>query len=916
MSVLRVPARKRICLSAAACVLLTLAGCVLFRKQAIQPTPDVTVTPPHVQTIAAMDWVQTSAHDFASGDMANILVTEEGGGALRLSPGSVTGVYTSTIVAVGLPFDAVVAHWDADVPAGTSLRTELRVFTADTGWSGWHLMEGVEWSVEKQQFYPQSPLLLGDGRQFQYRVTVASQRPGERDVVSPVLREMTVTYMDTDQGPTTLQAKAMAKAGVVTAAGVPRPGIIPRIGWGADESYRSWDPEFRDVQKVVIHHTVTPSGYPEEKAASWVRAIYYYHAVTQGWGDIGYNYLVDQYGNIYEGRYGGPGVVGGHVSSYNYGTMGVGLLGTFGNYADSASPTDALLSSLSQLCAWEASRSTIHPLGKSQFRDVAPPNVAGHRDYPPYSTTCPGDLVYAELGRVRAATWDRMLNYLAKYRAEWLAWRSSDGAVESGTLVPNQTYTMALQVRNSGWFVWPHAGDEPVRLHYDWLDSSGKLVPQAEGVTPGLPLDGDVAFGQTIEFMSVSIKAPAHTGKYSMVWDMAHEGLGRFHDLSPSSPVLSMALVVADVQPTATPLPTPTATPTSTPLPPQVQNGGFEGTWAWTMSETACTARYTSQTAHSGRSALQTGIENPNRATRCYSSADQTLLVPAASGITLSYWYQSRIDRGDLAYVYIRPEGGTWKLLGAVRQDQLSWTAATLSLDAYSGKTVTVRFGTYNDGLQRASVMYVDDIALLLGSTPTPTSMVMTPLPSATSTPAAPTPPTGTPTPAKTATPTLTSAPCSELAANGDLEVGVGGWAILNTPYKARYTDAVVRTGTSSLQLGIPNADENRLSYSSAEQQIRVPVGVKATLNLWYHMPNSGGIADYGYLLIRPLGSSWRVLRLVRSRTADWTLLSVDVSHYAGQGFDLRLGTYNNGAGDGGAAVMYVDSLSVRACVP
>jgi len=1032
MGTLRAPARRWICLSSVVCLLLALAGCVLFRRRAIQPTPGLaglrfviradvdrgervvvdlgaanegstlipansrwvgywsiagptgevtvqgrvsslpavaagepftrlhqwvgTLEPgsykitwgapgygstlvyvdvqeteqglrissqtvyrgvayPPGQAMNVMEWVQTLAHDFASGETANILVTEDGGGALRLSSGSLTGVYTSTIVAVGFPFNAVVAHWDADLPAGTSMRAELRVFATGTGWSDWHSMDGVEWSVEKGQFYPQSPLLLADGRQFQYRVTMAVQLPGEPGAVSPVLREMTVTYMDTHEGPTTLQAKAMAQAGLPTAGGVPKPGIIPRIGWGADESYRTWEPEYRVVQKVVIHHTVTPSSYPEEQAASWVRAIYYYHAVTRGWGDIGYNYLVDQYGNIYEGRYGGPGVVGGHVSSFNYGTVGIGLLGTFGNYPDSASPTDVLLSSLARLCAWEASRSTIHPLGRSQFRDISPPDLAGHRDYPPYSTTCPGDLVFAELPKVRAATWDRMQSYTARYGAEWLAWRSSEGAVESGTLLADQTYTVALQVRNSGWFVWPHGGTYPVHLRYRWLDSIGKPVPQA-AESPGLPLNEDLPFGQVYEFVSVPIRAPAHTGTYALVWDMVHEGQGRFHDLNPSSMVLSMTVVVADVRPTATPTPVPIPSPTSAPRPRGVQNGGFEGTWAWAMPETACTARYTGRIVHSGRGALQTGAEDSNLAARCYSSADQTLVVPVAPSITLSYWYQARVDRGDHAYVYIRPEGGAWRLLGAVRQDQPSWTRATFGLNAYSGRMVTLRFGTYNDSLHGASVMFVDDVALVLDGMPAPTPLVTTPPPSVTPTPAAPTA-TGTPTLGATVTPmpTPTPARCSELAANGDFEVDAG-WRILNTPYKARYTDVMARTGHHALQLGIPNSGENRLSFSSAEQQFRVPDGAAATLSLWYRMPNNGGSGDYGYLLIRPSGSSWRVLRMVRLRTPDWTLISVDVSHYAGQGFDLRLGTYNNGATDGGVAVMYVDSLSLRACMP
>ena len=150
---------------------------------------------------------------------------------------------------------------------------------------------------------------------------------------------------------------------------------------------------------------------------------------------------------------------------------------------------------------------------------------------------------------------------------------------------------------------------------------------------------------------------------------------------------------------------------------------------------------------------------------------------------------------------------------------------------------------------------------------------------------------------------------------NGDFETN-DGWLIANTPYKARYTDAVAHSSTRSLQLGMVSLADNRFSYSSVEQRFSIPAGEKATLTLWYQMPDQGGNGDYGYFLIRPDGGTWRVLRIVRDRITGWTQLQVDVSHYAGEAFTLRLGTRNDGSGDNAAAVMYVDSLSVQACRP
>ncbi|HET9497336.1 MAG TPA: N-acetylmuramoyl-L-alanine amidase, partial [Candidatus Limnocylindria bacterium] len=150
------------------------------------------------------------------------------------------------------------------------------------------------------------------------------------------------------------------------AAGVNAPpGVISRAGWGADERIRfdqwgeeRWWSQYFPLQKLIVHHTAGANGDPNPAAT--VRAIYHYHAVTQNWGDIGYNYLVDAQGRIYEGRHSreywngatptsdnaaGQVISGGHALYHNAGTMGIALLGNF----TSQSPTTAARSSLINL---------------------------------------------------------------------------------------------------------------------------------------------------------------------------------------------------------------------------------------------------------------------------------------------------------------------------------------------------------------------------------------------------------------------------------------------------------------------------------------------------------------------------------------------------------------------------------------
>ena len=83
------------------------------------------------------------------------------------------------------------------------------------------------------------------------------------------------------------------------------------------------------------------------------------------------------------------------------------------------------------------------------------------------------------------------------------------------------------------------------------------------------------------------------------------------------------------------------------------------------------------------------------------------------------------------------------------------------------------------------------------------------------------------------------------------------------------------------MQLGMDNPADNRYSYSSAEQRFAIPAESRATLSLWYYVPQGGGRDDYSYLLVRPDGGTWRILRIVRDRTDGWVPIQEDVSHYA-----------------------------------
>ena len=190
----------------------------------------------------------------------------------------------------------------------------------------------------------------------------------------------------------------------------PRPTIVTRRGWGADESLR--ESGFRYTTKVkaaFVHHTASGNSYSCAQAPSVIRGIYRYHVKSMGWRDIGYNFLVDKCGKIYEGRAGGVAkpVLGAHTLGFNTNSMGIAVLGTFG----SAKPNAATVDAVARLTAWKLGLFGANPNGRTYLtsgggnlyakgKSVRLNVISGHRDG--FATECPGKQLYGKLGSARS----------------------------------------------------------------------------------------------------------------------------------------------------------------------------------------------------------------------------------------------------------------------------------------------------------------------------------------------------------------------------------------------------------------------------------------------------------------------------------------------------------------------------------
>lgn len=309
------------------------------------------------------------------------------------------------------PFRLVGLSWTHD-PAITAVTAQIRV-RSNGQWTGWQDEQKGDTAPDDEtpdaRHAPRDatePLWVGHADGVEARIV---------SVTGPAPRDVRVDLID--PGTSAADARtghAAAPLNVANAAAA-QPPIITRAQWGADENIRLGacpsGPQYTGAPKVAfVHHTVTGNSYGPGDSAAIVRSIYAYHVYGEGWCDVGYNFLVDQYGQIFEGRYGGidKAVLGAHTGGFNTNSFGVSMIGTY----DSVTPSAALQASLAKLIAWKLSLSYANPLGQATLTaapfsgsrfptgaNVTLNVISGHRDAD--LTACPGNAGYAILPALR-----------------------------------------------------------------------------------------------------------------------------------------------------------------------------------------------------------------------------------------------------------------------------------------------------------------------------------------------------------------------------------------------------------------------------------------------------------------------------------------------------------------------------------
>lgn len=192
----------------------------------------------------------------------------------------------------------------------------------------------------------------------------------------------------------------------------PRPRIVTRLGWGADESLREAGFVYTSTVKAAfVHHSASGNNYTCKDAPKVLRSLYRYHVVSSGWRDIGYNFAVDKCGTVYEGRAGGvaKAVQGAHTMGFNTDSMGIAVIGTYTTTA----PPAAAVKAVAQLTAWKLGLFNRDPRAKTTLKsgggnlfakgtNVKLNVISGHRDG--FATECPGKLLYGQLPPTRTSS--------------------------------------------------------------------------------------------------------------------------------------------------------------------------------------------------------------------------------------------------------------------------------------------------------------------------------------------------------------------------------------------------------------------------------------------------------------------------------------------------------------------------------
>ncbi|MFZ2238461.1 MAG: N-acetylmuramoyl-L-alanine amidase, partial [Gordonia amarae] len=345
----------------------------------------------------------------------------------RMADGRPVGAAVQRITNKGKALKMVALTWDKPVEATPFLRVQDK----NGKWGKWTALETVDTAGNpgpgergrRKYVSGTEPIWVGGAKVAEILLTQGGKAIPAAVTQSGLLTQLGIGSSDSIISTLLNTALSAVQATVISPQSLLSlgssmltslaggPSVISRAQWGADESIRCSQPVYIPrVKGAVVHHTAGSNDYTPQQSAEIVRGIYAYHARALNWCDIGYNALVDKYGQIFEGAFGGldRNVEATHTGGFNQSTVGVSLMGNL----DQVGPTAQMVSAAGRFLRWRLGKAGLSPVGKSRLdaqyfseskfsagsvADV--PTISGHRDL--NHTDCPGRNGYAALSTIR-----------------------------------------------------------------------------------------------------------------------------------------------------------------------------------------------------------------------------------------------------------------------------------------------------------------------------------------------------------------------------------------------------------------------------------------------------------------------------------------------------------------------------------
>ena len=452
------------------------------------------------------------------------------------------------------PFTLAGLTWVGPVSIGTEFKVRVR----ESGvWSAWFKLEygeyqgvGKDGTESTDTRVGSDPLLTGlaDGVEVimentsgvvpsQMKVTLVNSQVTKQD---RNLGQQSIRMATTDTGMQSQAVAALVGAAVSPqGALVARPRIVTRAEWGADETWRDPVPRVGTTLLAgIVHHTASTNNYTADQAPAQMRNLYAYFTKSLNYADMGYNFLVDKYGTIYEGRSGcavgavdcdsaSVPVQGAHTAGLNINTFGVSAIGNY----DVLAPENpgAMVESIASLMAWKLAPYGLDPnatasimstdtSGSSKFsagQTAITQVISAHRDVG--KTVCPGRYLYPYMAEIRARATTLLAPVIQGVSvAPTLVNGSGTDSVNVSAIIPaNATWSVDVKNADSGAPIQAVTGTQvtsgPVSYAWDRKDSAGALVPIGRYAVTVNASIGGVALPSATNVISVASLPQAAT---------------------------------------------------------------------------------------------------------------------------------------------------------------------------------------------------------------------------------------------------------------------------------------------------------------------------------------------------------------------------------------------------------------------